>query len=61
MKQWELKNNSKVEIPDGRIVTFLKMDGMYAKWDDNGELKTGNFEEFEETDFGYKTTQETES
>lgn len=54
MKQWQLKNNSKVQLPDGKIVTFLKMDGMYAKWNDNGEFKTGNFDEFEKTDFGYK-------
>jgi hypothetical protein len=54
MKQHELKNNSEVELPDGKRVKFIKMDGMYAKWDVDGELKTGNFEEFEETEFGYK-------
>lgn len=43
LKQWELDNNSKVELPDGSISTFLKMDGMYAHWD-NGVI--GNFNEF---------------
>jgi len=54
LKQWELENNSTVELPSGKRVTFLKMDGMYAKWDDNGEFKTGNFDEFEKTHSGYK-------
>ncbi len=54
MKQWELKNNSRVLLPEGKVVTFLKMDGSYAHWDDNGELRIGNFEEFEETEDGYK-------
>jgi hypothetical protein len=35
-----------VEIPDGRKITFLKMDGMYAKWRDGGAVATGKFEEF---------------
>jgi hypothetical protein len=45
-KQWEIPNKSKVKLEDGTIVTFLKMDGMYAKWDVNGEVQTGNFEKF---------------
>jgi hypothetical protein len=46
-KQWELPNKSKVKLEDGTIVTFLKMDGMYAKWDvGDGYLMTGNFEKF---------------
>jgi hypothetical protein len=45
-KQWELPNKSKVKLEDGTIATFLKMDGMYAKWDVNGEVLTGNFEKF---------------
>lgn len=47
MKQWDLPHNSTVILPNGEEVTFLKMDGMYAKWDDKGEFKTGNFSEFE--------------
>lgn len=52
--QWELKNDSIVELPDGTRATFVAMDGMYAKWIQNGEHKIGNFEKFEKTDFGYK-------
>lgn len=58
MKQHELKNNSTVELADGRKVTFVKMDGMYAHWDFGGILKIGNYEEFEETDFGYKVVRQ---
>jgi hypothetical protein len=47
IKQWDLPNGSTVELPDERTVTFLKMDGMYAKWDDGGAIATGNFMEFE--------------
>lgn len=54
MKQWELKNNSKVELPNGQIAVFVKMDGMYAQWRLDGKLKIGNYEDFEETDFGYR-------
>lgn len=54
IKQWDLKNNSIVELPDGSRVTFLKMDGMYAHWDKNGKQKIGNFKDFEKTNFGYK-------
>jgi hypothetical protein len=45
-KQWELPNGVMVEIPNGRKITFLKMDGMYAKWRDGGAVATGKFEEF---------------
>lgn len=54
MKQWELENNSKVELPDGTFAIFIKMDGLYAKWDVQGEWKTGNYEAFEKTKDGYK-------
>lgn len=54
LRQWELPNNSVVTLPDGTTAIFLKMDGMYAKWDVDGELKTGNFDEFEETEGGYR-------
>ena len=46
LKQWELPNKSKVILRDGQEVTYLKMDGMYAQWNVNGQLKTGNFKEF---------------
>lgn len=57
-KQWQLKNNSIVELIDGRKIKFIKMDGAYAHWDLEGRLKIGNYEEFEETDFGYKVTKQ---
>jgi hypothetical protein len=52
--QWELENNSSVELPDGTIVIYLKMDGMYAHWDVDGELQIGNYSVFEKTETGYK-------
>lgn len=60
LAQWDLKPNSRVELPDGSMITFEKMDGMYAHWiDDNtGLIKIGNFEYFIETDFGYKVISE---
>ena len=54
MKQWELPNSSKVKLPDGTFVKFLKMDGMYAKWDNNGEFQTGNFSGFKKVDDYYE-------
>ena len=54
LKQWELKNNSEVELSDGTRVTFLKMDGMFAHWEENGKRKIGNFNAFVKTDYGYK-------
>lgn len=54
LKQWQLKNNSEVELPDGERVKFKKMDGMYAQWEQNGNIKIGSFEKFEKTDFGYR-------
>lgn len=42
---WELKKGDKIVMENGDIVTFLKMDGMYAKWElPNGEIGTGNFD-----------------
>ncbi len=46
-KQWEIPNNSRVVLKDGTEAIYLKMDGMYAKWDVNGDMKTGNFEKLE--------------
>jgi hypothetical protein len=60
MKQWELPNNSLVQLPGGKKVTFLKMDGMYAQWDVDGKVKIGNFAAFEKTDFGYKVVEKKE-
>lgn len=45
-KQWELPNNSKVILSGGEEITFRRMDGMYAQWIQDGELKIGNFEGF---------------
>jgi hypothetical protein len=53
-KQYELPNNSKVQLPDGEIVKFLKMDGMYAQWEQKGKLAIGNFESFILEDGVYK-------
>ena len=44
LKQWELPNNTKVEIQPGEFATFLEMDGMYAKWDLGGKFKIGNYD-----------------
>lgn len=55
-KQWELPNNSKVLLPDGRFIIFLKMDGMYAKWKVGDEIKTGNYKHFEKVDDYYKVS-----
>lgn len=60
MKQWELENNSKVKLPDGTIATFIKMDGKYARWNKNGRIKIGNFEDFEKTKFGYRVKEQNE-
>lgn len=54
LKQWQLPNNSKVRLSDGTEITFLKMDGMYAKWDQEGRFATGNFEAFEKRDGYYQ-------
>lgn len=43
LKQWELPHNSKVKLESGKFVTFLKMDGMYAQWDEDGRFCIGNF------------------
>ena len=45
-QQWQLPNNSKVKLPSGEVVTFLKMDGRYAKWNEGGKFVTGNFKSF---------------
>lgn len=47
MKQWDLPANSTVILPNGDTATFLKMDGMYAQWEQNGEKKIGNFDKLE--------------
>ena len=57
LRQWELPNNSSVTLADGSKAVFLHMDGMYAKWDVDGELKTGNFEAFEKIEGGYKVVE----
>lgn len=61
MKQWELPNNSKVKLPDGSFATYLKMDGMYAKWDKDGEFLTGNYENLEKEEDYYKVITNTEN
>lgn len=50
MKQWELPEGSTVILKDGSEAKFIGMDGLYAKWEVDGELKIGNFEELEEKD-----------
>ncbi len=48
LKQWELPNNSEVIDLYGNKIKFLKMDGMYAHWEDkNGEFAIGNFKKFQ--------------
>ncbi len=53
-KQWEIPNNSRVVLKDGTEATYLKMDGMYAQWDVNGDMKIGNFDKLEEVGNHYK-------
>lgn len=46
-KQWQIPNGSLVKLPDGTFATFLKMDGMYAQWQElNGLTWIGNFDKF---------------
>jgi len=56
-KEWELPNNSKVILSDGTEAIFKKMDGMYAHWEQDGELRIGNFEAFIKEDDYYKVCQ----
>jgi len=53
LKQWELPNNSKVKLLDGTFATYLRMDGMYAKWDNKGEFQTGNFDKLKKEEDYY--------
>lgn len=46
LKQHELPNGCTCILPDGTEATFVKMDGMYATWDDGGEFKIGNYKSF---------------
>lgn len=58
IKQWELPNDSLVVLPSEEIVTFLKMDGAYAKWavtdptTGDREMATGNFKGFRKIEKG---------
>ena len=54
MKQYELPNNAIVILPGGTEAKFLRMDGMYATWEEDGEFKIGNFENFEKVGEKYK-------
>lgn len=53
MKQWELPNNSTVVLPDGTTAIYQQMDGMFAQWLHDGELKVGNYENIELRDGVY--------
>lgn len=46
IEQWNLPRDAKVRLEDGTFITFKKMDGMYAQWDQNGKLAIGNFDGF---------------
>ncbi len=52
--QWEIPNNSRVVFKDGTEATYLKMDGMYAQWDVNGNEYIGNFDKLEKVGNHYK-------
>lgn len=43
LKQWELPNGATVKLPDGKLATFLGMDG---RWDIKGEFIIGNYDGF---------------
>lgn len=54
LKQWELPNNSQVKLSDGRMIKFLKMDGIYAHWIIDGGLAIANFNGFKKDGDHYK-------
>lgn len=58
LNQWELPNNSIVTLPNGSKAVFLHMDGAYARWDQDGEFKTGNFDAFEKVGEEYKVVEQ---
>ncbi len=44
IKQWNLPKGAQVKQHNGEILTFKKMDGMYAQWTtEKGEQAIGNF------------------
>lgn len=54
LKQWELPNYSKVKLPNGEFATFIKMDGMYGKWDIGGKMVIGNYLKFKKAEGYYE-------
>ena len=43
IKQWNLPKGAKVKV-DNRVITFVKMDGMYGQWtDEKGDIQIGCF------------------
>lgn len=57
-KQWQLPPGATVEFSDGSRAKFLRMDGTWAKWEQDGQLKTGNFNGFTRYDQIYKPISE---
>ena len=53
IEQWNLPYGAKVKLDNDTIAIFKHMDGMYAKWDIDGELGTGNFKGFKKVDDYY--------
>lgn len=56
MKTWNLPNNTEVTLGDGEVVKFLRMDGMYGKWEQRGKMVIGNFDNIELKDGKYYVT-----
>lgn len=55
LKQWELPNGAQVRLEDGELVTFRKMDGMYAQWiKSDGSMAIGNYAGFQKDGLVYK-------
>lgn len=53
-KQWELERGDKVKLSDGSELIFIKMDGMYAQWEqESGKVAIGNFAGFKKVNDYY--------
>lgn len=54
IKQWDLPKHCTVQFKDGSTAEYLGMDGMYAKWNADGQFQIGNFEGFTKEGDVYK-------
>lgn len=58
LQQYELPKGARVKLSDGSTITFLKMDGMYALWDQGGKIVIGNFRGFRKVEDHYEVVPE---